>query len=91
MLAFPGEDTGKYALRAYAPSKDGKSWYRTFGTREAAIASKRELVDAGIGYLCKKVEQKTFPRHRSLRTEEFGGRLNAQPIAGSWRRRSKRA
>jgi hypothetical protein len=58
MLAFPGDETGQYALRAYAPSKSGKSWYRIFRTRDAAIGSKRELIEAGIGYKCTKVDAK---------------------------------
>ena len=56
MLAFPGDDTGKYALRAFAPAKNGKSWYRKLRTRDQAIAAKRELVAAGIPYKCVKVE-----------------------------------
>lgn len=54
MLAFPGEDTGKYALRTFAPSKSGKCWYRRLPTREAALQCKRELVEAGIGFKCVK-------------------------------------
>jgi hypothetical protein len=64
MLAFPGGDVGKYALRAFAPSKNGKSWFRILPTREAAIVCKRELVDAGLRYACKKID-KPPPRPRS--------------------------
>ena len=56
MLAFPGQDTGHYALRAFAPAKSGKCWFRKLRSREQAIACKRELVKAGIRYSCKKIE-----------------------------------
>lgn len=63
MLAFPIEP-GVYALRAFEPSKSGKSWYRTCFTRAAAIACKRELVAAGIRYTCKKVDKPAGPQRR---------------------------
>lgn len=92
MLAFPGESTGHYALRAFAPSASGKSWYRKLATRDQAIACKRELVAAGIKYLCKKVPEKgrKFPQHRQSIAGRFGGKLNAQPIGGAWRMRKNR-
>jgi hypothetical protein len=103
MLAFPGDDTGRYALRAFAPSKSGKCWYRRLKTREAAIACKRELVEAGIPYVCKKVDAASQqdrapskPRSNVVRfpatsREGFGGKLNAKPIDGSWRRKKRRS
>jgi hypothetical protein len=93
MLAFPGDDVGQYALRAFAPSKNGKSWFRVLPTRGAAIACKRELVEAGIRFVCKKVDKRTprFARHPSPdRQDGFGGRLNATPIRGSWRVKKRR-
>jgi hypothetical protein len=64
MLAFPGRPNNSAVLRSFAPSKNGKSWYRLFATRDQAIACKRELVAAGIRYKCTKVEKKrSFPQH----------------------------
>lgn len=55
MLAFPRTGS-EPAMRAFAQAKSGKSYYRKLLTRDAALACKRELVEAGIRYLCKKVE-----------------------------------
>lgn len=57
MLAFPGDDIGHFALRAFAPAKSGKCWYRQCRTREQALASKRELIAAGIEFKCHKVDE----------------------------------
>lgn len=57
MLAFPGDDIGHFALRAFAPAKSGKCWYRQCRTREQAIACKRELLAAGIEFTCRKVDE----------------------------------
>lgn len=51
----------------FRPAENGKSWCRTFRTRNAAIASKRVLVAAGIRYLCKKVPAKPDGKPRGKR------------------------
>jgi hypothetical protein len=94
MLAFPGDDVGQYALRAFAPSKNGKSWFRVLPTREAAIASKRELVEAGIRFVCKKVDKpaKRFAAHPTSGRDRsgFGGALNSEPNEFGWRLKQRR-
>lgn len=56
MLAFPGSDTGRFSLRAFAPAKNGKSWYRRLGSRDSAIRCKRELVADGVPFKCVKID-----------------------------------
>ena len=86
MLAFPG-DAGGGALQGFARSAAGTSWYRTLATRDQAIACKRGLVAAGIRYTCKKIARPRRQFGKRPPKGGFGGRLNAAPIKGSWRRK----
>jgi hypothetical protein len=80
--------------RGFAPTRNGRSWFKYFATRNQAIEAKRELIAAGIRYKCKKVLK---PERQQSRWQPdppgggFGGRLNATPISGAWRLRSRRA
>lgn len=85
MLAFPGSDTGHYSLRAFAPSKNGKSWFRILPTRESAIACKRELVADGIKYVCKKVQR----AQQKLTNLRNGVRKKNPPKARQWNESGK--
>lgn len=84
-----------------AAKKNPANWWRTFDpAADKALAEtvRADLLAAGLKGKWSEVEQRNFiPKTarsgfaaHPVSREGFGGKLNARPIAGSWRRRKPR-
>ncbi len=82
-------------LRFKPTNKNPNTWWRTFDPR-AGLDKQRQtakhavarLKDAGLSPRWDKVEHIKHP-HKPFNSEGFGHSLNATPIAGGWRRKSR--
>lgn len=92
---------GLLSRHGFLPTKKNpKNWWRIFdpaSPTDKALAArcKAELTAAGLKGSWQEVKKKTFtpPRGKHVprpSREGFGGRLNARPVSGAWRRKTRR-
>jgi hypothetical protein len=88
------EHTGLMArLRMIRAKNKPATFWREYPyqKREQVLAAIALLTEAGLHGIARRAEKTPLPKFKRKPTlvKGFGGALNAQPIAGTWRRKTR--